>query len=120
MAAVGQRLSRRLTAGAGGLLDFELVDAGELVTDLTGAAGTADIRRSTTPPLDAELSGLPVVLDAAPATATLALTAAQTTALAPLAGARVGEISITVKVVTLAGLIHFHGPGERELWEAAG
>ena len=49
-APVGQRLSRRLTAGSAAALDFELVAEGELVTDLEGAVATAMIRRIVTPP----------------------------------------------------------------------
>ena len=119
MAAVGQRLGRRLTAGANAVLCFELTDGGALVTDLAGASGTARIRRSTTPSDDAELTALPVELDAESATASLALNSDQTLALAPLAGASVGAIAIVIKVITHDGLIHFHGPADVELWASA-
>lgn len=116
MAAVGQRLARRLTAGSAAALDFELYADGAPARGLAGASGTASIRRTTTPPPAAELPVLPVTLAAATATGTLTLSADQTQALSPPAGESVNRIEITVKIVTTDGEIHFHGPGARELW----
>ena len=109
MATVAQRLARRLVAGANAVLCFELTDGGELVTDLAGASGTARLG-------DAEL---PVVLDAAAASATLTLTPTQTRALEPAPGEPFGQVAITVRVTTAAGLICFFGPAEVQIWASA-
>ena len=86
MAAVGQRIERRLNAGADGLLEFELYDGAALACDLEGATATAMIRRIVTAPADAELPTLPVSLDADEASARVALSGTQTLALAPAPG----------------------------------
>ena len=119
MAAVGQRLSRRLTAGAAGLLDFELYDEeGAPASDLAGAVATAMIRRIVTAPADAELPMVAVDLDADEASARVALSGTQTLALAlaPAPGESVNRIEVVVKVVKVDGEIHFHGPGQLQVW----
>lgn len=88
------------------------------MTDLEGASATADIRRSTPPPLDAELSGLPVVLDVEGASAVVSLTGLQTALLAPPSGESVNRIEVVVKIETVDDLVHFHGPAQVELWGA--
>ena len=119
-APVGQRLARRLTAGAPAQLTFELVDEdGAPASDLEGAVATGRIRRILTPPLDAELTALPVALDADEATATLTLSPARTRAIEPPAGEAYNLVEITIKIATPAGGVHFHGPARRELWGAA-
>ena len=116
-APVGQRLARRLTAGAAAKLDFELYDEeGAPACDLEGATATAMIRRVTAPPADAEAPMVAVDLDADEASATVRLTAAQTRALEPAPGESYGKIEITVKVMTADDLIHFFGPARLELW----
>ena len=105
-----------MSAGADAALDFELYADGAPARGLAGASGTASIRRTATAPPDAELPVLPVTLAAATATGTLTLSGTQTQALAPPAGESVNRIEITVKIVTTDGEIHFHGPGQLQVW----
>ena len=119
VAAVGQRLSRRLPAGAAGLLVFELYDEeGAPASDLAGAVATAMIRRIVTAPADAELPMVAVDLDADEASARVALSGTQTLALAPAPGESVNRIEVVVKIEAVDDLVHFHGPAQVELWGA--
>ena len=123
-APIARRLSRRLTAGAAtGELVSELYADGKPATDLAGATATAIIRRADTLPDDPELPVVPVVLDAEAATATLALSGAETTMLAPSSGKPFNLISVlvkVVKVVTTTDLLHrvefYHADSDLELW----
>ena len=118
MALAAERLPRVLTAGAAAELVFDLYDDGAPALDLAGATATATLRRSGTPRDAAELVAHAVELDAACGRATLALGAADTLALAPLAGASAGRFVGTVRVVVSASVVHVFGPFEREIWAA--
>ena len=91
-------------------------EEGAPASDLEGATATAFLRRVSTPPDESELPMVAVDLDAEAATATLTLSADQTQALSPPAGEPFGLVEIVVKVVTDDALVHFHGPGQLQVW----